>query len=167
MDIRKRHRQVSCTIAFLICVSVNSSLCIPAAADSKSRAAEQENIWEAVFRYQFKQHSGVLCLSIPGKTSDPSDSFMSRFKDISPPVKKFSQFQRAKSHDSQRWFSDPKTGQPMTVLSVGKITWISDDHVQVKGGYYCGSLCAGGGIFDVVRQRGVWVVSKFNLKFIS
>lgn len=81
MNLRKRHRRLSCSIAFLMCVSINFSLCIPAGADSKSRVAEQENIWEAVFRYQFKQHSGVLCLSIPGKNNDPSDAFMSRFKD--------------------------------------------------------------------------------------
>ena len=55
----------------------------------------------------------------------------------------------------------------MTVLSVGKITWTSDDHVEVEGGYYCGSLCAGDGTFDVVRQHGVWVVRKFDLKLIS
>ena len=69
------------------------------APDSKRELtnAEQNEIREAVFRYQFEHNASgqqqtakVYFLSF-GKDQEPSDEFIARFKDHKPPVKKRSQ----------------------------------------------------------------------------
>jgi hypothetical protein len=134
------------------------------AADAARRAAQEDNIREAIFRYEMKDREGIIFLNI--NNQDPSDSFMKRFSDVKLAVKKWSAIAPAEK-PLQRWIYDRETGKPGVALSVGKITWTSDHGVIVTGGYYCGSLCAGAGDFYVIFKDGRWVVEKFDIKVIS
>ena len=135
-------------------------------ADAAARAAHEDDIREAIFRYEMKDHRfpDVVFLSI--NNQEPSDAFMKRFSDVKPAVKKWSAIAPAKK-PAQRWINDRETGKPGVALSVGKITWTSDHGVIVAGGYYCGVLCAGGGDFYVIQKDGRWIVEKFDLKVVS
>jgi len=134
--------------------------------DAAARAAQEDDIRDAIFRYEMKDHGfpDVVFLSI--NNQEPSDAFMRRFSDVKLSVKKWSAIAPAKE-PAQRWISDRETGKPGVALSVGKIKWTSDHGVIVAGGYYCGSLCAGGGDFYVALKGGRWVVEKFDIKVIS
>lgn len=135
-------------------------------ADAAVRAAQENDIREAIFRYEMKDHRfpEVAFLSI--NNQEPSDAFMRRFSDTSVAVKKWSAIAPA-NKPPQRGIYDRDTGKSGVALSVGKITWTSDHGVVVAGGYYCGSLCAGGGDFYVTSKDGRWVVEKFDIKVIS
>lgn len=135
-------------------------------ADAAARAAQEDDIREAIFRYEMKDHRSpdVVFLSI--NNQEPSEAFMRRFSDVKLAVKKWSAIAPAKG-PPQRWINDRETGNPGVAISVGKITWTSDHGVIVAGGYYCGSLCAGGGDFYVTLKDGRWVVEKFDIKVIS
>jgi len=133
-------------------------------ADDAKRTAQEDDIREAIFRYEMKERGSVIFLDIDHR--DPSDSFMRRFSDVKLPVKKLSAIS-ARTKRSQRWIYDRKTGKPGVALWVGKFTWTSDHGAIVDGGYYCGSLCAGRGDFYVALKDGRWIVEKFDLKVIS
>lgn len=135
-------------------------------ADATARAAQEDDIREAIFRYEMKEHRfpNVVFLSI--NNQEPSDAFMRRFSDVKVAVKKWSAIAPAEE-PPQRWISDRETGKSGVALSVGKFTWTSDRGVVVAGGCYCGILCAGGGDFYVTFKEGRWVVEKFDIKVIS
>jgi hypothetical protein len=130
------------------------------------RVVQEDDIREAIFRYEMEAHRfpEVVFLSI--NNQEPSDAFMRRFSDVELSVKNWSAIAPS-TKPLQRWISDRETGKPGVALSVGKITWTSNYRVIVAGGYYCGSLCAGGGDFYVVLKDGRWVVEKFDIKVIS
>jgi hypothetical protein len=136
------------------------------AADAAVRGGQEDDIREAIFRYEMKDHRvpDVVFLSI--NNQEPSDAFMGRFSDLKLSVKKWSAIAPPKE-PAQRWINDRETGKSGVALSVGKFTWTSDHRVVVEGSYYCGSLCAGGGDFYVTFKDGQWVVEKFDIKVIS
>jgi len=134
------------------------------AADANKRAAQEDDIREAIFRYEMKDRASIIFLNI--NNQDPSDSFMKRFSDVKLAVKKLSAIAPAK-RPAQRWIYDRETGKPGVALWTGKFTWTSDHGAIVDGGYYCGSLCAGRGDFYLAFKGGRWVVEKFEVKVIS
>jgi hypothetical protein len=123
---------------------------------------QEDDIREAVFRYRIssKNSNSRVFLRIDGK--DPSDTFMARFADLNPPVEKASGA-RLKS----TWLRDGLTGEQAVELSVGSISWISVDRVEVPGSSYCGMRCADVGIYRVVKRNGHWVVEQYEVKGIS
>lgn len=133
-------------------------------ADGAKRAAREDDIREAIFRFELKDRTGIIFLDIDHR--DPSDAFMKRFFDVKLPIKKLSAIAKPNGR-SQRWIYDRSSGKPGVALWVGKITWTSDMRVIVDGGYYCGSLCAGRGDFYLTFKDGRWVVDKFDLKIVS
>jgi hypothetical protein len=135
-------------------------------ADTAVRAAQEDDIREAIFRYEMKEHRfpDVVFLSI--NNQEPSEVFMRRFSDVKLSVRNWSAIAPAKE-PPQRWISDRETEKPGVALSVGKFRWTSDYAVVVAGGYYCGILCAGEGNFYVTFKDGRWIVEKFDIKAIS
>jgi hypothetical protein len=136
------------------------------ASNAARHVAQEDDIREAIFRYEMKDHRGpdVVFLSI--NNQEPSDAFMRRFFDAKLSVKTWSAIAPA-TKPPQRWINDRETGNPGVALSVGKITWTSDHGVTVAGGYYCGILCAGAGDFYVNLKGKRWIVEKFDIKVIS
>jgi hypothetical protein len=70
------------------------------AADGARRAAQEDNIREAIFRYKMKDRASIIFLSI--NNQDPSDAFMRRFSDVKLSVKKWSAIAPSKK-PPQRW----------------------------------------------------------------
>ena len=94
---------------------------IPRSAAERAawRKAQQNNIREAVFRYQFHSDGGgpqskpnVFFISVEGK--DPSDEFLKRFSGNKPPVRKRSRsrISRKRAGFSWMWVEDSQTGEP-------------------------------------------------------
>ena len=125
--------------------------------------AQENDIWEAVFRYRIDSMGSdfPFFLSIDGK--DPSDSFMARFASSRAHVKKDSGSYYAKE-PSPGSLRDRSTGEKAVRLSAGPVTWISSDLVEVRGGMYCGGLCADAGIYRLAKRNGLWTVEQYEAR---
>lgn len=139
-----------------------------------SRVSKEDDIREAVFRYQFAHNcwghtEKVYFLSLTGR-KDPSPRFMKRFSRSSPPVKPVS---RSKIDSNlvpgrpRTAVIDKDTGDCGLIFSVDKIKWISKSEVEVTGGYYADGLAASGNTYRVVFEKGRWTVTKDTLNWIS
>ncbi len=130
------------------------------------RINQEDDIREAVFRYRIElmQDSGIFFLSIDGK--DPSDSFMTRFADLKSGVKKDSG-SYVKKEPFPGWLRDRSTDEKAVSFFVDDISWISLDRVEVRGGKYCGGLCADAGIYRVVKRNDHWVVESYEVRVVS
>ena len=124
-------------------------------------AAQENDIWEAVFRYRMELMGsrGPFFLSIDG--NDPSDIFMARFAASGTRVKKYSE-SYFKKDPSPGWLRDRSTDEKAIVLSVRPVTWISDDHAELRGDMYCGGLCADAGIYRLAKKNGRWAVEQYE-----
>lgn len=127
-------------------------------------AIQEDNIRESVFRYRLEhaQGNGPFFLSIDGK--DPSDTFMARFAALNKAVKKESNSYVKKEVLGLR---DRSTDEHGVSFSVGPISWLSTDRVEVTGGTYCGSLCADGGIYRLTKKNGHWMVVEYEEQWVS
>jgi hypothetical protein len=129
--------------------------------------ADEDNIREAVFRYQFEhnasgqqQNAKVYYLSLV-KDSDPKDEFMLRFKGHKPPVKKRSQA------TGQFEVIDKETGERGLIFRATTIEQLDEDKVIVDGGYYEAGLSSSGNTYTVERKDHKWVVTKDQMRWIS
>jgi hypothetical protein len=123
---------------------------------AESREAQAPDVYEAVFRHQFKNNKSALrekaksfFLSI--KKQDPSPSFLGRFAGNRPPVEAGSRF---------------KVGAGVK-FQIESLKWIDDSTVEVEGGYYEGPVSASSNRYQVVRKDGRWMVVKDVLLEIS
>jgi hypothetical protein len=130
-------------------------------------ATDLDDIREAVFRYQFEHYAAgrqrrvkVYFLSF-GDDKEPDDTFLARFKDHKPPVKKRSQ--------SKGGFevTDKETGKRGLIFSAVTIKVVDANKVQVDGGSYEGVRSASGNVFTVERKDGKWLVTKDQRLWIS
>jgi hypothetical protein len=126
------------------------------------RLVQEDDIREAVFRYRIssRNSNSRVFLMIDGK--DPTDTFMTRFAESNPPIKKASGAQLKST-----WLRDRLTGEQAVEFSVGSISWISVDRVELPGSSYCGVRCADFGIYRVVIKDGRWVVEQYEIRAIS
>jgi hypothetical protein len=122
-------------------------------------AAAEEDVLEAVFRYQFAHNaSGIqqaaarYCISFPGDKA-PSEGFLSRFARNLPPVAAADQCDRT-------------TGKDL-FFQAKAIEWEGDSTAVVHGGYWEGNLSSSGETFRVVREEGRWVVKDARLEAMS
>jgi len=130
-------------------------------------AAEQDDIREAVFRYEFennasgqKRNAKVYFLSL-GKDKEPDDAFIARFKGHKPPVKK-----RSQSSGELEVF-DKETGERGLIFSAVMIKVVDANKVKVDGGYYEAELSASGDVYTVERKDGKWIVTDDRMLWIS
>jgi hypothetical protein len=128
-------------------------------ATPAARAADEEQIAEAVFRYQFDHNASGMgktaekyCLSLPGEKM-PSAVFLQRFEGHTPPVMAADQ-------------CDRKSGKNL-FFRVQKIDWRKDGEVWVRGGYYEGNLSSSLELFQVVNENGKWTVKGSRMEAIS
>lgn len=150
----------------LVCVS---SVCL---AEPPNKAAEELDIREATFRYQFQKNASgqqqhaksyYLAIQVDGKPTDPDDAFMKRFAGNNPPVKKRSECDTSTGKGA----IDKKTGQLGLVFNTGPIKWVSDTEVEVSGGYYEAGLSASGNTYYLKKVHGKWRVVKDVMVWIS
>ncbi len=131
-------------------------------ADDTARGAQEDDVREAVFRYQFKNiglNATYHFIAVDDK--NPSDAFLKRFKDDDPPVRPISE-----SHVEKkpiRTVVSKKDGQSGIIFNVGRVKWVSDVKSDVEGSYECGDNCEGAsGTYHAVKQDGHWTVESFD-----
>ncbi|HEX6902356.1 MAG TPA: hypothetical protein VF789_21740 [Thermoanaerobaculia bacterium] len=129
------------------------------AGSSPTRAADEQDVAEAVFRYQFDHNaSGIqnkaarYCLSLPGDRS-PNEAFIQRFAGNQPPV--------ASADECER------VGGKNLYFRIQKYDWRKDSEVWVRGGYSEGRFSSSVEAFRVVRRNGRWVVTGARMEAIS
>jgi hypothetical protein len=136
---------------------------LPASMASDATASQQDDIREAVFRYQFDHnqsglqgnaHAYCLAATIGEKEVDPSDQFIKRFAHHKPPVRKASACHWAKVRVVEnRW------GKPALIFFVSKINWTSDEEATVNGGYREGNMSSSVCSYAVKKENGKWTVA--------
>jgi hypothetical protein len=175
------------TIILAISVLVAAHSKAQGTADAARHAAQENDIREAVIRYQMEEwaregdkheedakdkrdqaiakqlNSRVFFVSIKGK--DPSDEFLKRFQSVPRIVKKRSQAKM--NSPKMEWVTDKDTHQPGIILSADEIRWTKENEVEVEGGYHCGGLCAARDVFTVRLGNGRWKVIQARMKWIS
>jgi hypothetical protein len=146
----------------------------PVKSSEQKRTADENDITEAVFRYQFihndsfiRRTAAFYYLSLGGafdnNSKDVSDEFLKRFDGNTPPVRKFS-----KAHyDLVEGITDKETGKKGLAFEVRTIKWLGDDAVEVEGGYIENGTSASGELFTVKREGGMWVVKSSKGLWIS
>jgi hypothetical protein len=151
-------------LVFLSLLLTAAAAALPAQkrADDSARGSQEDDIREAVFRFQFKNTGlNVSYHFIAIDDKSPSDSFVKRFKDDDPPVRPISE-----SHIEKkpiRTVVSKKNGQNGIIFRVGRIKWVSDLKADVEGSYECGDNCAGAsGAYHAVKQDGHWAVESFS-----
>ncbi len=151
---------------FLALITLAGALWLPSESRAQgSRAAQEDDIREAVVRYQIAKwdlRAEVFFLEIQFK--DPTD-LLRRFADNPKPVRKKSLSRKQK--DIVGWVVEKKTKKVGVIFDQEKIKWNSESIVEVEGGYYCVSLCMAGGIYHVERKADRWVVTEFKVSSIS
>jgi hypothetical protein len=122
----------------------------------------EEDIAEAVFRFQIQRcyeinPPKVYFLSL--KRNDPSNEFLARFKPNDPAVRRRSQMSAE--------FTDLASGERGIILSVEKLTKITDTKFQVEGGCVAGGLNGYGFEYSVMKEGGAWRVKGSRPTWIS
>ncbi len=133
-----------------------------------ARLPQEDDIREAVFRYQFEHNASgqqkqaaVYCLSI-GENADPSDEFMRRFAEYKTPVRK-----RSECDVGRLGVVDKNTHKRGLVFRVDSMNWISGTEVEARGGYFEGGLSASGNTYTVRKRLGKWGVTEDKMNWIS
>jgi hypothetical protein len=146
--------------------------CSTCLAQPPNKTAQELDIREATFRYQFdhnrsalKQNanSDYLAIAVANKKTDPDDAFMKRFAGNKPPVKRHSECEVS----PKKGIVDKKTGERGLIFLSGAIKWVSDSEVEVSGGYHEGNLSASGNIYHLKKVDGKWKVTKDVIQWIS
>ena len=139
-------------------------------AADQARQLQEEDIREAVFRWQFdnnvsgqQKRAKVYFLAVGEKSGDPSDELLKRFADHQPPVRKRS----ACTADAGKGVLDKRTGEQGLLFRVTNIKWKSDTEVEVEGGYYEAGLSASGNLYTLKKEQGKWKVVNDKLVEIS
>jgi len=175
------------TILLLLLALLPSSMHSQGVPESTRRIAQENQIREAVIRYQMEEwrrnmntyeaqakeqweketakekNYKVYFISINGR--DPSDEFMKRFSAIPRLVKKASMAQMRNSHSAG--VIDRETDQTGIIFSANTVRWVKSDSVEVEGGYYCGTLCASARTFAVHLEAGKWAAKLLRVNAVS
>ena len=134
----------------------------------RDKLVDEQNIREAVFRYQFEhnasgqqQQAKIYFLSL-GERRSPRDDFMSRFKGHKPPVRKVSG-----ALVNSLGVVEKKTGRRGLLFQVTGIRWLGQNEVEVEGGYFESGHSASTNVYKVSRENGKWVVKEDRMREIS
>lgn len=164
---RPSKHELAQTVLLVFVVLTFASFSLAADAD---RLNQEDDIREAVFRYQFGHNASghqksahAYCLAVGNKETDPSEQFMKRFAHHKPPVRRASACHVSLSGE----LIDNRTGRSSLLFSIANITWISDTEVTVGGGYYEGNVSSSGNTYTVMKQNGKWQVTNDKMNVIS
>jgi hypothetical protein len=148
-------------VLVVLCVLLTTAGCAanPAPANFRTRAAAEDDVAAAVFRYLFdhnasriQQRAATYCLSLPGERM-PGAEFLQRFAGHQPPVAAADRCAR-------------KSGVNL-FFRVQKLDWRKDTEVWVRGGYWEANLSSATELFRVVYEGGEWVVKGARTETIS
>ena len=150
-----------------IAMSLSALVFHPSVLGQQSKSDEENDIREAIVRYQVKNWdlaAGVYFLEIQSK--DPSAAFLHRFDDLPKPVKGKSDAKEKKDIVGFH-VEDRRTKKRGVIFDQGTINHLDDSSVEVEGGYVCASLCMASGIYQLRRKDGRWEVTDFTVHIQS
>jgi len=131
---------------------------------------EEDQIREAVFRYQFEfnvsglgQAANAYFLSVEGN-KDPSAQLLKRFDGHRPPVKPVS---ASMLEPGTAQVLDRESGLPGLIFGIAEIRWLSEDEVEADGGYEEASESGTGNTYRVVKEAGRWEVVGCQMLWIK
>jgi hypothetical protein len=139
-------------------------------AADKTRQLQEDDIREAVFRWQFannasydqnQKNAQVYFLEVNGR--DPPDTLIKRFTDHKPPVRKVSSC----SPEGIKGVRDKKTGQRGLIFRVTTVKWLSETEVTLDGGYHENGLSASGNTYTLKKENEKWKVTKDKMHWMS
>ena len=155
--------------------------------DVVTRAASEEDIREAVLRYQMEdwirtvdkdeseaknqadkeaaQHYNFKIFFVEISGNDPTDDLMKRFVGVPRIVKKASNSETHKTAGMP--VVDKESQERGIIFSADDIRWLGKNHVKVEGGYHCDGLCGASYTFDMRLEKGKWIVRKARMNWIS
>ena len=135
-----------------------------------SQLSTEDQIREAVFRYQFEFNASGLgkaanayFLSV-GHDKDPSPELLEQFAAHHPVVKPVS---ASTLEPGTAQVLDKETRLPGLIFRVTEIRWLSDDKVEVDGGYDEASESATGNTYHVVKEAAGWAVVGCQMLWIK
>jgi hypothetical protein len=126
-----------------------------------SQLSEEDQIREAVFRYQFEFNASGLgkaanayYLSVEGD-NDPSPLLLDQFEGHLPRVKPVS---ASELEAGTAQVIDRESGLPGLIFWIEEIRWLSDHEVQVEGGYEEASESGSVNIYLLEKTGDRWEV---------
>ncbi len=130
------------------------------------RAAEEDNIREAMFRFMIAekqdlqgQQDHYYFLSVHSDSSrshgDPSDEFMKRFDGNSPVVKRASEC----TNDAPRGVVDKVNGTRGHILHLDPVRWLSDREVEMQWADHTSGSNGYGGRCRLRWSVGNWILT--------
>jgi hypothetical protein len=182
---RLKVRKVVILLGFLFLLS--GAVKSQGSPDAVTRAASEEDIREAVLRYQMEdwirtvdkdeaeaknqadkeaaQHYNFRIFFVEISGNDPSDDLMKRFVGVPRIVKKASNSETHKTAGMP--VVDRESQERGIIFSADDIRWLGRNHVKAEGGYHCNGLCGAGYTFDMRFEKGKWIVRKARMNWIS
>jgi hypothetical protein len=128
----------------------------------ETRTDQEDNIREAVYRYQFKNFELLVAyhfISVNGK--NPSAAMLQRLHGEQPPVLPVSDSEKLKK--PMKLIQNRNDFKQGALFNQGQIKWISDGKADVEGGFECGDICdEATGVYHVSRHDNKWVVDSFD-----
>jgi hypothetical protein len=151
--------------AILISVLMAAFVTAPAlqkGASDATRGEQEDNVREAVFRYQFKNFELLVAyrfISLNGK--NPSAAMLQRFHGEQPPVLPVSDSEKLKK--PMKLIQNRNDYKQGALFNQGQIKWISDTKADIDGGFECGDICdEASGVYHASRQDNKWIVDSFD-----
>jgi hypothetical protein len=132
------------------------------AAAPAAGAQQDEDVREAVFRYQFKTldfQVAFYFISVDNK--NPTPAFLDRFRENQPLVRGASDAKFEKKPIPG--YVDKHTEKQGVMFRQEAIHWVSDTQADVQGSVECGDLCNPvSGVYHVAHSGDHWSVASFD-----
>jgi hypothetical protein len=145
----------------VICGLILALICLQTDKPSSKTVAEND-IREAVFRYQFdhdatqqKTYTKVYFISIENE-KDPDDEFLRRFAGNTPMVKKKSQ--AVGDNKGTGGVIDHETRGSGIIYRITQLKWVNENEVEVEADFHVAMLFAGGCKYRVRRENNQWLI---------
>ena len=158
-----RHTLLAVVVALVICGCSSN----PRVA---AQLSEEDKIREAVFRHQFEFNASGLgnsayayFLSIEGG-NDPSPELLEQFSGHRPPVKPVT---ASVLEPGTAQVLDRDSRLPGLIFMIKEILWLSDDEVEVEGGYEEASENGAGNMYRLKKEDGRWRVVASQMLWIK
>jgi hypothetical protein len=135
-----------------------------------AQLSEEDKIREAVFWYQFEfnvsglgKTANAYFLSVEGG-SDPSPQLLKQFDGHRPLVKPVS---ASMLEAGTAQVLDRESELPGLVFRIMEIRWLSDEEVEVEGGYEEASESGAGNMYRLEREGGHWEVVESQMLWVK
>jgi hypothetical protein len=149
------------TISGWFCLATFACACLAETNSPPSLTqADRDDICETVFKHYAKSGrfvTDLIFLCMPG-VADPTDSFMTRFRDYQPKAEKVSMASRDDSPGRQ--VRHKVTRQAGAIVYIAELTTQTNGTVRVRMGYDIFALGGGNDSFVLSRSNSLWSVTQ-------